>query len=38
MKYLVVCLVAVLVSALTLFSGFDLGTVLMPWVHSLELG
>jgi len=30
MDYLVVCLVAVLVSALTLFSGFGLGTVLMP--------
>jgi hypothetical protein len=30
MEYLVVCLVAVLVSALTLFSGFGLGTVLMP--------
>jgi uncharacterized membrane protein YfcA len=28
--YLVVCLVALLVSALTLFSGFGLGTVLMP--------
>src|SRR4030042_750209 len=30
MRYLVVSLVAVLVSALTLFSGFGLGTVLMP--------
>ncbi|MFH0881237.1 MAG: TSUP family transporter [Lentisphaerota bacterium] len=30
MEYLVVCLMAVLVSALTLFSGFGLGTVLMP--------
>src|SRR4030067_597430 len=30
MEYFVVCLVAVLVSALTLFSGFGLGTVLMP--------
>ncbi|MCL5997108.1 MAG: sulfite exporter TauE/SafE family protein [Chloroflexi bacterium] len=30
MEYLVVCLVAVTVSALTLFSGFGLGTVLMP--------
>lgn len=30
MEYLVLCLVAVLVSALTLFSGFGLGTVLMP--------
>ena len=30
MEYIVVCLVAVLVSALTLFSGFGLGTVLMP--------
>jgi uncharacterized membrane protein YfcA len=28
--YLVVCFVALLVSALTLFSGFGLGTVLMP--------
>ena len=30
MDYLVVCFVALLVSALTLFSGFGLGTVLMP--------
>lgn len=30
MEYLVVCLVAVLVSGLTLFSGFGLGTLLMP--------
>ncbi|MCU0486259.1 MAG: sulfite exporter TauE/SafE family protein [Anaerolineales bacterium] len=30
MEYLVICLVAVLVSALTLFSGFGLGTLLMP--------
>lgn len=30
MEYIVVCLLAVLVSALTLFSGFGLGTVLMP--------
>ncbi len=30
MEYLVVCVVAVLVSALTLFSGFGLGTILMP--------
>jgi len=30
MEYLVVCLVAVLISALTLFSGFGLGTILMP--------
>jgi hypothetical protein len=30
MEYLVVCLVAVLVSGLTLFSGFGLGTILMP--------
>lgn len=30
MEYLVICLVAMLVSALTLFSGFGLGTVLMP--------
>ena len=30
MDYIVVCLVALFVSALTLFSGFGLGTVLMP--------
>jgi uncharacterized protein len=30
MDYIVVCLVALCVSALTLFSGFGLGTVLMP--------
>ena len=30
MDYLVICLVAILVSALTLFSGFGLGTLLMP--------
>ena len=30
MDYVVVCLVALFVSALTLFSGFGLGTVLMP--------
>ena len=30
MDYLAVCLAALLVSALTLFSGFGLGTVLMP--------
>jgi len=30
MEYLVVCLAALLVSGLTLFSGFGLGTVLMP--------
>jgi uncharacterized membrane protein YfcA len=30
MEYLVVCMVAVIVSGLTLFSGFGLGTVLMP--------
>jgi len=30
MEYIVVCLVAVVVSGLTLFSGFGLGTVLMP--------
>jgi len=30
MEYLVVCLSALLVSTLTLFSGFGLGTVLMP--------
>lgn len=31
MQYLVVCAVAFLVSVLTLFSGFGLGTVLMPF-------
>lgn len=30
MDYIIVCLVAVAVSALTLFSGFGLGTLLMP--------
>jgi uncharacterized membrane protein YfcA len=30
MSYIVICLSAVLVSALTLFSGFGLGTLLMP--------
>ncbi len=30
MDYIVVCLVAVLVSVLTVFSGFGLGTALMP--------
>lgn len=30
MDYIVVCLVALFVSALTLFSGFGLGTLLMP--------
>ena len=30
MEYIVVCLVALIVSGLTLFSGFGLGTVLMP--------
>src|SRR4030042_60947 len=30
MDYIVVCLVALFVSGLTLFSGFGLGTVLMP--------
>jgi len=30
MEYLVVCLIAARVSALTLFSGFGLGAVLMP--------
>lgn len=30
MDYLVICLVALFVSALTLFSGFGLGTLLMP--------
>lgn len=30
MSYVVVCVVALLISALTLFSGFGLGTLLMP--------
>lgn len=30
MDYIIICLVALLVSALTLFSGFGLGTLLMP--------
>ncbi len=30
MEYLIICTVAVLVSALTFFSGFGLGTLLMP--------
>lgn len=30
MEYFVICTVAILVSALTLFSGFGLGTLLMP--------
>ncbi len=30
MVYLIICIVAVLVSGVTLFSGFGLGTVLMP--------
>ena len=30
MDYIVICLVALVVSALTLFSGFGLGTLLMP--------
>ena len=30
MEYLVICLVSLAVSGLTLFSGFGLGTVLMP--------
>ena len=30
MEYVVICLVAILVSGLTLFSGFGLGTLLMP--------
>lgn len=30
MDYIVICLVALLVSAMTLFSGFGLGTLLMP--------
>lgn len=30
MEYLVICVVALIVSAVTLFSGFGLGTVLMP--------
>src|SRR3989338_6897974 len=30
MKYLIVCVVALLASGLTFFSGFGLGTILMP--------
>lgn len=30
MSYLIICTVALLVSGLTLFSGFGLGTLLMP--------
>jgi uncharacterized protein len=30
MEYLIICTVAILVSSLTLFSGFGLGTLLMP--------
>ncbi len=30
MVYLIICAVALIVSALTLFSGFGLGTLLMP--------
>lgn len=30
MDYVIICVVALLVSALTLFSGFGLGTILMP--------
>jgi uncharacterized protein len=30
MEYVVVCLVALIVSGLTLFSGFGIGTLLMP--------
>ena len=30
MEYLIICSVAFIISGLTLFSGFGLGTVLMP--------
>ena len=30
MSYLIICTVALLASALTFFSGFDLGTLLLP--------
>src|SRR3990170_3849329 len=30
LSYIIICLVAIIVSALTLFSGFGLGTLLMP--------
>jgi len=30
LSYIIICVVAIIVSALTLFSGFGLGTVLMP--------
>jgi uncharacterized membrane protein YfcA len=37
MVYLVICAVALVVSALTLFSGFGLGTLLMPAFAIFEL-
>ena len=37
MVYFVICTVALIVSALTLFSGFGLGTLLMPAFAILEL-
>jgi hypothetical protein len=36
MEYIVVCLAALVVSALTLFSGFGLGSLLMPGGRSFE--
>jgi hypothetical protein len=30
MSYIVICIVALVISGLTLFSGFGLGTLLMP--------
>jgi len=30
MDYLIICVIAIVVSGVTLFSGFGLGTVLMP--------
>ena len=30
LSYVIICIVAIIVSALTLFSGFGLGTLLMP--------
>jgi len=38
MELLIVCIAALLASALTLFSGFGLGTLLMPVVALLPAG
>ena len=37
MSYVVICLTALVVSGLTLFSGFGLGTILMPACRSSHL-